>query len=109
MAYFEGEIKEEDGKLAHQLFLPFVKEQAEKNGWKTKRYKTNQDGCDELILCGEGFFKNDEIFIGLKTFQDEDGDIYNLLSATRTQVILIINQVRHSKPFPPTTGIFGIL
>ncbi len=79
MAYFEGKIKEENGKLAHQLFLPFVKEQAEKNGWQTKRYKSNQDGCDELILCGEGISKNDEIYIGLKTFQDEGSDIYNLL------------------------------
>lgn len=78
MAFVGSFVEAAGGLLAHQAFVAAVKDMAVANGWELVRYSTEDE--HELILKGPGYSGSDEIFCGLKTFQNADADIYNLLA-----------------------------
>lgn len=66
---------------AHKEMLLKIKALAEANGWITLRYDTSDAASHELILQGEGLSGEDEIFIGVRTYENVDADYYNLAVA----------------------------
>ena len=80
---FESDFVDDTGSLgiAHRQFLLVVQALAELNGWETLRYKTDDATSHELILKGEGLSGSEEIFVGLRTYQDVSADYYNLAIA----------------------------
>jgi len=67
------------GQLAHYNLLAAVKTFAEANGWPVLRYDT-ATAQHELILRGPGLTGTEQIFVGLRTYQNADADYYNLLA-----------------------------
>ena len=67
--------------IAHKEFLLRVQSLAEANGWTTLRYKTDVPASHELILQGEGLSGDQEIFIGLRTYESSTADYYNIAVA----------------------------
>lgn len=69
--------------LAHWQMLLAIKTLAEANGWTTLRYLTPDGDGDkrELILLGVGLSGTEEIFIGLRCYQDPAQDYYNMTVA----------------------------
>lgn len=67
------------GKLAHQVMLVAVRDFAVANGWTQMRF--NDAGVDhELILRAPGLSGTEQIFVGLRCYQDAGADYYNLLA-----------------------------
>ena len=75
-----GFVTNSGGKLAHQNMLQVVKEFAEANGWAVMRFIDNA-ASHELILKAPGLSGLEEIFVGMRTYQDASADYYNLSAA----------------------------
>ncbi len=79
MAFQAGFTEQSGSTLAHQAFVVAVKDMAVASGWEVVRHKTDSAEY-ELILKGPGYTGSEEIFVGLKTFQNVEADYYNLLA-----------------------------
>lgn len=66
---------------AHYQTLEVIKTLAEANGWTTLRYDTTKPER-EWIARGVGLSGTEQIFIGIRTYQNVAGDYYNLLAGT---------------------------
>jgi hypothetical protein len=66
--------------LAHYAMLEKIRDVAVLHGWTVLRYDT-VPANRELILRGSGFTGTEEIFVGLRTYQDAAADYYNLCAA----------------------------
>jgi hypothetical protein len=69
--------------LAHYKMLETIKNFAAANGWTVLRYDDTVANR-ELILKGPGLSGLEEIFVGLRTYQDAGADYYNLLGGVFT-------------------------
>ncbi|GHU11497.1 hypothetical protein FACS1894185_4830 [Betaproteobacteria bacterium] len=69
--------------LAHYAMLEKIKDFASANGWQILRYDDTVDNR-ELILKSAGYSGGEEIFIGLRTYQNADADYYNLIAGAFT-------------------------
>jgi len=78
-----GFVDNSNSLSAHYNFLEFVKTFCEANGWTVLRYDTTAANR-ELILKGIGFTGLEEIFIGIRTYQNSFSDFYNIAVATFT-------------------------
>lgn len=67
--------------FAHKEMLLIIQEMAEDNGWETLRYDTSNPASHELILKGEGLSGTEEIFVGVRTYENVSADYYNLAVA----------------------------
>lgn len=67
--------------IAHKQMLATIKTLAEANGWTTLRYKTDDPASHELILKGVGLSGTEEIFVGVRTYDNVSADYYNLAVA----------------------------
>lgn len=63
--------------LAHYAMLDVVRTVCLSAGWQVLRYETGAPNR-ELILKAPGYTGNEEIFVGLRTYQNADADYYNL-------------------------------
>ncbi|MDR1890113.1 MAG: hypothetical protein LBQ81_12175 [Zoogloeaceae bacterium] len=70
-------------QLAHYELLETIKTFAAANGWQVLRYDT-AIANRELILKGVGYTGQEEIYVGLHTYQDAEADYYNLAAASFT-------------------------
>lgn len=75
-----GFVEEGGGKLAHQKMLEVVATFAAANGWTVLRYDTSQ-AKHELILKAPGLSGTEEIYVGLRTYEDAAANYYNLTAA----------------------------
>ena len=75
-----GFVEAGGGKLAHQKMLEVVATFAAANGWTVLRYDASQ-AEHELILKAPGLSGTEEIFVGLRTYDNANVDIYNLTAA----------------------------
>lgn len=71
------------GTLAHYKMLERIKLLAEANGWVVLRYNT-VPADRELILKGPGYSGAEDIFVGVRTYQDAGANYYNLCAAAFT-------------------------
>lgn len=71
------------GKLAHQHMLVAVRDFAVANGWTLLRFSDTEVN-HELILRAPGLSGTEQIFLGLRTYQDAGADYYNLLGGVFT-------------------------
>ena len=78
-----GFVDNSGGVLAHYKMLAEIKALAESAGWQTLRYETGA-ADRELILKGKGYSGSEEIFVGVRTYQNADADYYNLLAGAFT-------------------------
>lgn len=69
--------------LAHYAMLDVIKKFVEANGWTVLRYNTAAANR-ELILKAPGLSGTEEIFCGLRTYQDANADYYNLAAMVAT-------------------------
>ena len=67
--------------FAHKEMLLKIQALAELNGWETLRYDTSNAASHELILKGEGLSGTEEIFVGIRTYENVSADYYNLAVA----------------------------
>lgn len=67
--------------VAHKEMLLKIQALAVLNGWTTLRYDTSNPDSHELILKGEGLSGTEEIFIGVRTYENVSADYYNLAVA----------------------------
>lgn len=67
--------------FAHKELLLKIQALAEDNGWETLRYATGNPASHELILKGEGLSGTEEIFVGVRTYENVDADYYNIALA----------------------------
>lgn len=67
--------------VAHKEFILKVKTLAEANGWTTLRYSTTNPDSHELILKGAGLSGTEQLFIGLRTYENVSADYYNVAVA----------------------------
>ena len=83
MGYAIGTVTKAGGGNvdAHYQTLEAIKTLAEANGWTTLRYDTTKLDR-EWIARGVGLSGTEQIFIGIRTYQDVSGDYYNLLLGT---------------------------
>ena len=79
-----GYVDNANGNLAHYNLLALIKAQAEATGWWTTLRYDDTVANRELILKGEGYSGDKEIFVGLRTYQSAADDYYNLLAAAFT-------------------------
>lgn len=83
MSYLIGTLLKNGGDDAHYQLLDVIKTEAESVGWITQRYVNT--GLDrEWIGKSTGFSGTEEIFIGIKTYQNSSSDYYNFNCATLT-------------------------
>lgn len=75
-----GFVTNSGGKLAHQNMLQVVKEFAEANGWAVMRY-VDTGAQHEVIFKAPGLSGLEEIFVGLRTYDNASADHYNLTAA----------------------------
>lgn len=75
-----GFVTNSGGKLAHQNMLQVVKEFAEANGWAVMRF-IDTAASHELILKAPGLSGLEEIFVGMRTYDNAAADYYNLTAA----------------------------
>ncbi len=68
---------------AHWQMLLTIQTLAEANGWTTLRYDDSKP-IRELIMQGTGLSGDQQIFIGLRAYQNADADYYNLTVACFT-------------------------
>ncbi|MCA0240164.1 MAG: hypothetical protein LCI02_04835 [Proteobacteria bacterium] len=73
-----GFVESGGGKLAHQNLLIAVRDFVSANGWTVKRYDASGTN-HELLLMAPGMSGTEQIFVGLRTYQDAGADLYNLL------------------------------
>lgn len=79
-----GFVDNSDGTLAHYKMLEKIRDVAVASGfWEVMRYNTAVDDR-ELILKGKGYTGTEEIYVGVRTYQDASADYYNLCVATFT-------------------------
>ena len=74
---------DDSSQWAHHAFVDALAEFAADNGWEVLRHVDTGE-FRELILKGAGYTGTEEIFIGLKTYESETLDYYNLAVATFT-------------------------
>lgn len=75
-----GFVEAGGGKLAHQKMLEVVATFAAANGWTVLRYD-NTLADHELILKAPGLSGTEEIFLGMRCYQNAGLDIYNMTAA----------------------------
>ena len=78
MGYAIGTVTKGGGNDCHYQILGIIKTLAEANGWTTLRYDT-VSANREWIGKSLGLSGNEEIYIGIRTYQSVAGDYYNLL------------------------------
>lgn len=61
---------------AHYAMLAAIKTFVEANGWTTQRYDTSTAN-HELILLAPGISGTEQIYVGIRTYQDVANDYYN--------------------------------
>lgn len=84
MPHAIGFVDNTGGTLAHYKMLDKIREVAVASGfWQVIRYDTTAANR-ELILKGKGFTGSEEIYVGVRTYQDANADYYNLCVATFT-------------------------
>lgn len=84
MPHAIGFVDNSGGTLAHYKMLDKIREVAVASGfWTVMRYDTTVANR-ELILKGQGYTGTEEIYIGVRTYQDASADYYNLCVATFT-------------------------
>lgn len=84
MPHAIGFVDNTGGTLAHYKMLDKIREVAVASGfWQVIRYDTSK-ADRELILKGQGFTGTEEIYVGVRTYQDANADYYNLCVATFT-------------------------
>lgn len=83
MPYQIGYVDNSGGTLAHYKFLELLRDFASANGWTVLRYIDSVENR-ELILRGAGYTGTEEIFVGVRTYQNAFSDYYNLAVAVFT-------------------------
>lgn len=84
MPHAIGFVDNSGGTLAHYKMLEKIRDVAVASGfWKVMRYNTAVDDR-ELILKGKGYTGTEEIYVGVRTYQNPSADYYNLCVATFT-------------------------
>jgi len=79
-----GFVDNSGDTLAHYKMLDKIREVAVASGfWTVMRYDTSIANR-ELILKGQGYSGTEEIYVGVRTYQDASADYYNLCVATFT-------------------------
>lgn len=78
MGYAIGTLTKGGGDDCHYQLLAAIKTLAEANGWTTLRYDA-VSANREWIGKSLGLSGNEEIYIGIRTYQSVAGDYYNLL------------------------------
>lgn len=79
-----GFVDNSGGTLAHYKMLEKIRDVAVASGfWEVMRYDDTVANR-ELILKGEGYTGTEEIYVGVRTYQDASADYYNLCVATFT-------------------------
>ncbi len=79
-----GFVDNSGGTLAHYKMLEKIRDVAVASGfWEVMRYDTSIANR-ELILKGQGYSGAEEIYVGVRTYQDAGADYYNLCVATFT-------------------------
>ena len=78
MGYAIGTVTKGGGDDCHYKLLAAIKTLAEANGWTTLRYDA-VSANREWIGKSLGLSGNEEIYIGIRTYQSVAGDYYNLL------------------------------
>lgn len=69
--------------LAHYAMLEEIHDFCDANGWTILRYDT-VSANRELIMMAPGLSGTEEIYVGVRTYQDVGADYYNLLAAVFT-------------------------
>lgn len=77
MAYAIGTLEKGSGDDCHYQLVELIKNLAEANGWTTLRYDTTTEN-HEWIGTSSGLSGDEEIFIGIQTYQSQTADYYNL-------------------------------
>ena len=82
MSGFVGFVDNSNGTNAHENFVNWLETQALANGWTTMR-KANTGGSGdarvwELIMRGNGLSGTEQIFVGVRAYQNSTADWYNL-------------------------------
>lgn len=75
-----GFVEAGGGKLAHQKMLEVVATFAAAHGWTVLRFDDTL-AKHELILKGTGLSGEEEIFAGMRCYQNANADIYNMAAA----------------------------
>ncbi|MDH1766250.1 hypothetical protein N5D37_11375 [Comamonas aquatica] len=75
-----GFVEAGGGKLAHQKMLEVVATFAAANGWTVLRFDDTQ-AQHELLLKAPGLSGTEEIFVGMRTYENVSADYYNLTAA----------------------------
>lgn len=84
MPHAIGFVDNTGGVLAHYKMLEKIRDVAVASGfWTVVRYDISK-ADRELILKGVGFTGTEEIYVGVRTYQDASADYYNLCAATFT-------------------------
>lgn len=84
MPHAIGYVDNSGGTLAHYKMLEKIRDVAVASGfWTVMRYYTSIANR-ELILKGQGYTGEEEIYVGVRTYQDASADYYNLCVATFT-------------------------
>lgn len=84
MPHAIGYVDNSGGTLAHYKMLEKIRDVAVASGfWEVMRYNTAVDDR-ELILKGKGYTGTEEIYVGVRTYQNPSADYYNLCVATFT-------------------------
>lgn len=79
-----GFVDNSGGTLAHYKMLEKIRDVAVASGyWEVMRYD-DTIANRQLILKGEGYTGTEEIYIGVRTYQNAGADYYNLCVATFT-------------------------
>ncbi|KXZ66813.1 hypothetical protein [Acinetobacter venetianus] len=79
-----GFVDNSGGTLAHYKMLEKIRDVAVASGfWEVMRYDDTVANR-ELILKGQGYSGTEEIYVGVRTYQDASADYYNLCVATFT-------------------------
>lgn len=79
-----GFVDNSNGTLAHYNMLEKIRDVAVASGfWTVMRYDTSTEN-HELILKGQGYTGTEEIYVGVRTYQNASADYYNLCVATFT-------------------------
>ncbi len=84
MPHAIGYVDNSGGTLAHYKMLEKIRDVAVASTfWEVMRYNTSVANR-ELILKGKGYTGTEEIYVGVRTYQDASADYYNLCVATFT-------------------------
>lgn len=75
-----GYVDNSGGKLAHQAMLEAVKTFVSANGWDILRFD-DSGASHELIMRAPGLSGLEEIYLGMRTYDNAAADYYNLSAA----------------------------